>query len=134
MLVLEREAVLDGRWFAVLLAFTLLARSGAARADMVQPPPENCPPGTHGASTHAGQYCQPRPCSETGACAAGTICSVGHLCVSERKYTNMTGTGTVSAVEGSCEDGVCLRGDCRALRVCLPLTDAAARPTPKAPI
>jgi hypothetical protein len=126
--------VLAGRWFVVLLALTLFVCSGAAWADMVQPPPENCPPGTYGASTHAGQYCVPRPCVGAGGCATGTACAIKRLCFSERPYTNMTGSGTVNAIEGSCDDGLCVRGDCRAMRVCLPPTDAATRPTPTPPV
>ena len=123
-----------GRWFIVLVALTLFAYSRAGWADMVQPPPENCPPGTHGASTHAGQYCMPRPCIGAGACGTGMTCGIRRLCVSERTYTNMTGSGTVNAVEGACDDGLCVRGECKAMRVCLPLADAAPRPTPSPPI
>jgi hypothetical protein len=61
-------------------------------------------------------------------------CGTRRLCVSERPYTNMSGSGTVSAVEGSCDDGRCVLGECKAMRVCLPLTDAAPRPTVSPPI
>jgi hypothetical protein len=58
-------------------------------------------------------------------------CGIKRLCVVERKYTNMTGSGTANVVEAPCDDGVCAHGECIALRVCLPLTDAAPAPTPR---
>jgi hypothetical protein len=53
-------------------------------------------------------------------------CGVKRLCVVERTYTNMTGSGTVNVVESACDNGVCAHGDCIALRVCLPQTAAVA--------
>jgi hypothetical protein len=58
-------------------------------------------------------------------------CGVKRLCVVERTYTNRTGSGTVNVVEAPCDNGICAHGECIALRVCLPLTDAASAPTPR---
>jgi hypothetical protein len=53
-------------------------------------------------------------------------CGVRRLCVVERTYTNMTGSGTVNVVEAPCDNGICAHGECIALRVCLPQTAAVA--------
>lgn len=107
-----------------LVLFCSLAALGsstrAVRADMVAPPPAECPAGTKATTGHAGPHCAPRTCETSEQCADGLECTVLRLCVAERQYRSMGGPGTTSVIEGPCPDGMCASGQCRSLRVCAP--------------
>jgi MYXO-CTERM domain-containing protein len=52
-----------------------------AAADVVNPEPTNCPPGSVGTSSHAGEWCTPAPTCEEQVCADS--CREIGLCVTE---------------------------------------------------
>ena len=84
-------------WRAVCVAPTCvwLLASGAARADVVMPAPEDCPPGQVGTTSHGGPSCvreAPKNCApgyrgEVGggcvlaACSSDQECEGGRVCV-----------------------------------------------------
>jgi MYXO-CTERM domain-containing protein len=108
------------RTFACLLFVTGLAWAlpGEARADVVRPPPRNCPDGAHGESGHAGPYCTPSPCVADGDCGGfgrGFVCVEISLCVNVVEYTDWSGqTYTRDEVVGVCGPG----GSCTAPATC----------------
>jgi hypothetical protein len=103
----------------VLLCVTawVLWVSGA-RADMIMPPPKDCPAGSKGTSTHAGPHCAPVACRRAEDCGDGQRCRGVRLCVAERTYQNRAGHQMTRVIEGTCPDGKCATGTCRTLRVC----------------
>jgi hypothetical protein len=53
-----------------------------ALADAIGPPPEKCPPGSVGVSSHEGDWCQPATCLLDTTCDDGAKCRPGvGLCV-----------------------------------------------------
>lgn len=84
-----------------------------AAADVVNPEPTNCPPGSVGTSSHAGEWCTPAPTCDEQACADS--CREVGLCVTETEeecggMVPDTGDCTFTKVEvhGRCRD----QGDC----------------------
>jgi hypothetical protein len=89
-----------------------------AHADAVGPLPEDCPSGSIGASSHAGNWCTPWLCEERD-CELGTTCENTGLCVleEERECGGQTSgepcTFTYREAFGPCEtDDDCDQGRC----------------------
>jgi hypothetical protein len=62
------------------LGMALLTGAATAQADAIPPPPA-CPPGSRGASSHAGQWCAPAPCARDGDCTQPeTQCRPWRVC------------------------------------------------------
>ncbi|MEZ4323129.1 MAG: hypothetical protein R3F61_37025 [Myxococcota bacterium] len=59
----------------------MIALLSLALADVVGPPPDDCPPGASGTSSHGGPYCVPSTCD--GTCEEGGTCEPAGLCVLE---------------------------------------------------
>jgi hypothetical protein len=101
----------------VLLATLLL--SMPARADAIGPPPEDCPSGSKGTSSHAGNWCAPLPCTD-GVCGEGTTCETTGLCILREENRPCGGrpgpepcTFTYQEAFGPCAtDADCTRGTC----------------------
>ncbi|MDI1447561.1 hypothetical protein [Polyangium sp. 6x1] len=53
-----------------------------ARADVVGPPPDDCPEGTVGATCHSAPYCSPVACTSDAECGRGETCQDKPLCAS----------------------------------------------------
>jgi hypothetical protein len=94
----------------------------AGRADVVRPPPQSCPEGSAGVSSHAGPYCAPQTCTPQVACPKGQACETRKLCIAPKTIGGRRGPAVkVQQVLGSCEDGKkCAGGTCMSLRVCVP--------------
>jgi hypothetical protein len=103
-------------WSLAIAAFVL---GGVTRADVIEPPLENCPEGSSGATSHCGPYCDPRTCTDDSNCVDGRRCLDVALCV-ERVNCSYNGEPNYSDhIMGSCGGGAtCGRGECRTLRVC----------------
>jgi hypothetical protein len=94
--------------------------SGIAAADAIAPEPEDCPSGSYGTSSHAGEWCQEHTCDATGECPDGFSCESSSVC--EDVYETSCGgdrldtgpcTVRVREVLGPCEtDADCSRGTC----------------------
>jgi len=113
----------------VLLAALVLA-SGAVRADVVRPPPTECPPGAIGETSHGGPHCVAYVCER--GCKAGTSCQSMGLCIEKRHGGSIDGPFEFEAVAGVCAaGGKCERGTCVTLKVCAPSKPAPAPAMPK---
>ena len=66
--------------FPASIALLLLSLpSVVARADAIEGPPA-CPEGSRGASSHAGTWCEPAPCTSDAACGEGQRCVPWRVC------------------------------------------------------
>lgn len=99
----------------------LLLLAGLALADVVDNPPETCPPGSVGTTSHRGPRCAPLLC-EDATCSEDLVCQNLRLCVVNSTFTVDSANPheiTESDVVGLCaEDGSCTEGTCTALDVC----------------
>ena len=117
------------RFLPALLALALLLPCPAF-ADAIGPPPDTCPPGAVGESSHEGAWCQPSTCSTDGHCPDGSKCREGvGLCVSQQEvpcgglYPPELEPCTTTLIEahGSCTtDSDCTRGTCQTAPRCVP--------------
>jgi len=70
-----------------LSALTELSATMPARADVVEPPPPDCPPGSVARTDHGGPWCEATTCESDGECApqtggpTGLVCREVPLCV-----------------------------------------------------
>jgi len=102
-------------WLAAgALAMALLV-SGAARADVVESPPENCPDGATGATCHGGPHCVPDICVTNGDCVAGEVCVPTSLCT----LPFDCGFDETIEVVGLCSNGCPNGGSCQTQSVCV---------------
>jgi MYXO-CTERM domain-containing protein len=67
--------------FSLVIAFGLASH---ARADVVGPPPTDCPSGSVGASTHSGPYCAPADCHTDMDCTGGATCQPMAVCIAQQ--------------------------------------------------
>jgi hypothetical protein len=106
------------RVFSILTVLGALLAVTPARADVVPPPPEDCPDGSDGATCHWGGFCAARTCSEADPCEAGMTCRELALCI-ETVDCGGWGHHPTDIVRASCEGGVgCRQGACQNVRVC----------------
>lgn len=114
---------------AFLLACGLLV-SAPTHADVVMGPPDDCPSGARGVTSHYGPRCVPDECADDAECApmdrfavrpAGRVCRPAAFCVHERTVTTRMGTtSSIFDFEGPCAaDGTCARGTCQRRRFCV---------------
>jgi MYXO-CTERM domain-containing protein len=107
---------------AASLALVLFAASPAL-ADVVGPPPEECPAGSRPSTAHSGPFCAP-----TTSCEADADCETG-TCTEVRQCIETRGCGgleppdaepcTLEHVVGPCgDDGACEIGVCESRRAC----------------
>lgn len=116
------------------LSSLLLLLCADAHADKVMPPPEDCPVGSEGESSHAGPYCRPLDCGSDTDCEGGRVCREQPLCMKTRAYRERHDNQehTRQEVTGVCgEGGACLDpSSCQAGKRCVA---AAAAPSPATP-
>ena len=101
-----------------------------AYADVVMDPPEDCPIGSEGTSSHSGEWCREMTCDATDPCPEGTECVNTSVCLNvfEAECGGIgADTGSwpfeVREVLGTCEsDADCERGTCVTANRCA--TDA----------
>jgi MYXO-CTERM domain-containing protein len=121
-----RRKPMRARWFFATLA-TCFAMTVPARADVVGPPEENCPPGSMGATSHAGPYCAPDLCTadtDPDRCTAAQHCEDRRLCVKAMPCGGMQAPDsapcTFSSVTATCfSNNSCAQGTCQTLSVCV---------------
>jgi len=114
------------RSLVVACVLVALAVHGRARADAIEPEPEECPPGTEPRSDHGGARCEPRFCGRDVAASVGPVdCGEGARCrdallrfvAPQPLDPRRPGSPTVSAFEGDC---ACARETCVRADVCVP--------------
>lgn len=108
------------RTLAAFIVLSLLP--SIALADVVDPEPESCPPGSTPSTAHSGPYCRPTTeCSADSECSAGTCMQVMQ-CIETRGCGGLmepdAAPCTLEHVVGPCSEGSCAVGECRARRVC----------------
>ena len=112
---------------AILLLALLLPT--AAFADAIGPPPEECPPGSVGQSSHEGQWCEPATCILDTSCDKGAKCRPGvGLCVTHEvvpcgglyPVEMEPCTTTIDEAHRPCaSDADCGQGTCEVARRCV---------------
>lgn len=113
-----------------LIVLLALLVPSLALADAIEPPPDKCPPGAIGESSHEGAWCQPATCVLDGGCPKGAKCRSGvGLCVT-RSEVPCGGlrppdlepcTTTIIEAHGPCATDVdCPTGSCEVARRCVP--------------
>ncbi|MGC4113998.1 MAG: hypothetical protein QM765_04930 [Myxococcales bacterium] len=114
------------RLLAVVAALLTLA-PGLVRADVLGPPPTNCPAGAKGRTSHSGPHCVPATC-ENG-CEAGFACKPTDLCIAQRQGATRVGRYTFETVRGPCgANRTCAEGTCETREVCVPSAAAPVEP------
>ncbi len=110
------------------MALLLALCSSIAFADAVEGPPDNCPSGAIGTSSHYGPMCTPDLCNDDAECQAqgmfprppGRVCRPSQFCVLERTISHPRGDTHLVQFEGPCgADGTCAIGQCRAAKYCV---------------
>jgi len=86
------------------MLFTALFCAAPAWADAVMPPPNSCPAGSTGVSSHGGPHCQPTTCESTAECTEGGTCGTQGLCIETREGSSMGGPFTFEAAVDVCFD------------------------------
>ena len=117
--------------FAALAA--ALVAVAPARADVVSPPPTNCPGGTDPETCHGPPYCAPHLCVADADCKGAGVCKSASFCVSSIHCSGGWGGPhpPVQSVSGVCS-GTCADGaTCSTLKVCMSSTPT--RPAPSSP-
>jgi hypothetical protein len=106
--------------FAVAIATVSVGPS--VRADVVGPPPDECPDGSLGGSSHCGPYCSPDRCTGDDDCEGDTTCQEVPLCVEVLECMSNGGPFTQEAVTDTCEGGGGCDDEstCQTLQVCAP--------------
>ncbi|MDI1477416.1 hypothetical protein [Polyangium sp. y55x31] len=120
-------------WIAVF-GLSALAYVTPARADVVGPPPDECPAGTEGASCHGGPYCRPIECTSDAECGRGETCKDTPLCVSTINCAGLLPPDASptdydrAKIEGSCPNGNECAADatCKTQKVCVPAASSSS--------
>lgn len=109
---------------AGLLCCSGVVLSDAARADVVDMEPDNCPDGTVGATCHGGPHCAPKTCSST--CSGGKVCREVAVCTGKIGCAGMLGPDEdpsdyeVTRVFAYCAaGGGCSSGICQTMKLCM---------------
>ena len=111
-----------------LLATGLLLWGTSAGADVIGPPPTNCPAGTKAESCHGGPHCKPEVCVNDASCKLGKSCQAQQYCIHTINCGGGYGTKYVDVAKGTCPGGApCKVGTCKTVKVCM-----AKAPTPDA--
>ncbi|MDI3282700.1 hypothetical protein [Polyangium sp. 15x6] len=119
-------------WIAVF-GLSALAFVTSARADVVGPPPDDCPEGTEGATCHGGPYCSPIECTSDAECGNGETCKAQPLCVSTIGCAGLLPPDASpmdferTKIEALCPNGnECTQGaTCKTQKVCVPAASSS---------
>lgn len=111
-----------------LLAALLVPRIAAA--DALPPPPEDCPPGARGTSSHSGPACLPIPCATDADCRRNQpygdpprVCRSTRLCIGEEVRTNWRrpdASWKVTVARGDCSSACPAGTTCQEALRCVP--------------
>lgn len=123
------------------LALVLSVIPSVAFADRVPAPPDDCPRGSEGRTSHSGMWCAPTTCQTHGDCrTAGMRCEELALCVEQESYvpggrTRDRTPRSRPVARGACLDGACPgEAECQTAHRCVPADppepEAAPEPAP----
>jgi hypothetical protein len=110
-----------------LVCTTWIAWIRPAHADVVSPPPTDCPAGSEGNTCHGGPYCRPLICATDADCSDGKVCKDTSLCVSTINCAGLLPPDAdpsqfdTDKVDVACPNGnECTGGaTCKSLKVCV---------------
>jgi hypothetical protein len=107
----------------VVAALAWLLATPAAQADVVEPPPDDCPAGTEGSSSHCGSYCWPQICVDSSDCTGGKTCQALALCLEQTEcgshWDPDAAPVIINKASRSCASGAaCASGTCETIDVC----------------
>ena len=95
--------------------------TGVARADVLVPPPKDCPPGTFASSCHGPGLCFPLVCQTDAHCGAGKACLPYQLCIKKVNCGGGYSPKYIDTAHFACPGGAsCKSGTCTKVKVCLP--------------
>src|SRR5262245_24717666 len=112
--------VFFGVMLTVVAALTL--PQGAARADVVSPPPADCPEGTEPVTCHSGPHCRTLICATNTDCEGGLVCMDRALCVAAPSMYDEQSAASACPDGGACDAGA----TCSTLKVCVPKASSAS--------
>ncbi len=108
----------------LLLFLAALLLAPPVLADAIEPPPEDCPRGSEGTSSHAGDWCEPTECDGPDDCELACQPEIG-LCIT-REEVSCGGmaiepcTTTREEAHGRCTTSAdCEVGDCEIADRCV---------------
>lgn len=125
----------------LVVAAAALSFPAPARADVVRPPPADCPPGSLGKTSHSGQFCAPLPCTADSDCATHSqpgepalVCRTSRLCIGSKElHSWRTDTSwKVPVALGPC-GASCPPASCQTEKRCVPDPDAGPAAPPEQP-
>ncbi len=116
-----RTPLLADSLVVVALAWLLIAP--AVQADVVGPPPDYCPSGTEGTSSHCGSYCGAQLCADSSECTGSEICQPLPLCLAQTECSSHwdpdAAPTVIDTANSSCAGGTaCASGTCETVNVC----------------
>ncbi len=113
---------------AMMIAAATLLATPSAWADMVPPPPDNCPSGATGESCHGGEYCRPYTCDDDSSCSGGRVCREEQICVGQYHCPGgiYGGESFPDSFESMCANGSCTAGTCETMKVCVTASDSSS--------
>ncbi len=126
----DRQLVTRPQAVLLLLA-SLLISVASARADVVMPPPAECPEGSRPMGDHLGSRCEPTTCETAANCAVygarAWECADTGLCIQIFDARDRTGQYRLERAVGACaSDGDCSDGSaCEVRARCLPVEGPA---------
>jgi len=111
-----------GAVWVFVVALGVLLSPSTSRADVVGPPPDDCPAGTEARSSHCGSYCVPRLCAGDGDCDDGQTCQPRQLCRDSIEcqggWDPDAAPTIIETANQSCAAGDCPAGTCESTDVC----------------
>lgn len=117
-------------WMGMLWAFCWM--SAPAFADVVMPPPSQCPEGSKPTTSHAGPTCEPTTCKKDKDCKSGQRCVSWPLCVEKRRGYSHGFPFTVMHATAVCPKNTCAKGSCQKAMRCVSASKAKPKKKPHA--
>jgi hypothetical protein len=111
----QRERYLARRWGTAALLVCSWLGADSAGADLVPPPPRDCPAGSIGTRWGRIAYCAPAEC--TGG--SGSSCDQGATC-KDLKLCMGPPPGSVTVLGRCGKDRTCTSGTCKSTWTCIP--------------
>lgn len=120
------------------LALVLSVIPTVAFADRVPAPPDDCPRGSEGRTSHSGRWCAPTTCEADADCRTeGTRCEELALCVEQESYvpggrTRDRTPRSRPVARGACLEDACPgAAECQTARRCVPADEPEAEAAPE---
>ena len=128
-----RTGTRSSTWWA-LVALLLLAPGASARADVVDRPPDDCPPSSVADTCHGGPFCKLVTCTVNTDCSDGATCQDVMACIGGISCGGLEGGGDppIPTTTGPCKEGGTCDGEamCKPVKQCVEPVDPTTGGTP----